>query len=225
MSLLLEAEHIFKDFKKDKQIIKVLTDINIKIKENDRVAIVGKSGAGKTTLLHILGTLEYPTKGRIFFKGEDITFFNEDSLAEIRSDKIGFVFQFHYLINEFTAFENAIIPAVIHGRESMATIKEKADYIFNELGLYSRKDHRPSELSGGEQQRVAIARALINSPEILMADEPTGNLDTKTSEETFDLLYELQNKFNMALLIVTHNMEIANKLDRRIHLRDGKIIN
>ena len=225
MSFLLEAEHIFKDFKKDKQIIKVLTDINIQIKNNDRVAIVGKSGAGKTTLLHILGTLEYPSKGKIYFKGEDITFFGEDSLAEIRSDKIGFVFQFHYLINEFSAFENAVIPAVIRGKESLSAIEERADFIFNELGLYNRKHHKPAELSGGEQQRVAIARALINSPEILMADEPTGNLDTKTSEETFDLLYELQNKFNMALLIVTHNMEIANKLDRRIHLKDGKIIN
>ena len=223
MCVLLEARHIFKDFKKDKQTIKVLRDINLQIKKNDKIAIIGKSGAGKTTLLHILGTLEYPTKGEIFFKGENITFFSEDSLASIRSEKIGFVFQFHYLINEFTAFENVLIAAVINGNTN--DIKERAKYLFDKLGIYHRKEHKPGELSGGEQQRVAIARALINFPEILMADEPTGNLDTKTSEETFKLLYDLQNELKMALLIVTHNIDIANKLDRRIHIKDGAIIN
>jgi lipoprotein-releasing system ATP-binding protein len=225
VSILIEAKNIYKYFKKDKQSIKVLTDINLKISAKDKVAIVGKSGAGKTTLLHILGTLEYPSKGQLFFKGEDITNYSEDNLALIRVKKIGFVFQFHYLINELTAFENVVIPAVIYNKESKKIIEERADFLFNKMGIFHRKTHKPSELSGGEQQRVAIARALINFPEILMADEPTGNLDTKTSENIFELLYNLHETLKMALLIVTHNIDIANKLDKKLEILDGKIIN
>jgi len=168
--------------------------------------------------------LEYPTSGAIIFNGKDITNLKEDELASFRVNELGFVFQFHYLINEFTAFENVIIPAVIKKHE-LGKIKERADYLLNKLGLYNRKNHKPSELSGGEQQRLAIARALINMPKILMADEPTGNLDTKTTEKTFELLEELHEDIGMTILMVTHNRDIAEKLHRRIVLEDGKIIN
>ncbi len=225
MSALLEVRNIYKNFYKDNKVIKVLSDINLKIEECEKVAIVGRSGAGKTTLLHLLGTLETPTSGNIIFDGIDITNLAEDELAAFRVNRIGFVFQFHYLINEFSAFENVIIPAVINGEKNVAHVRERADYLLNKLGLFERKTHRPSELSGGEQQRLAIARALINTPKILMADEPTGNLDTKTTETTFELLEKLHEEIGMTILMVTHNQEIAEKLHRRIILEDGKIIN
>ena len=224
MTLLLETKNIYKNFYKDKEVVNVLSNINMQIGYGEKVAIVGKSGAGKTTLLHLLGTLEYPTSGTIIFNGKDITNLKEDELATFRVNELGFVFQFHYLINEFTAFENVIIPAVIKKYE-LDKIKERADYLLNKLGLYNRKNHKPSELSGGEQQRLAIARALINMPKILMADEPTGNLDTKTTEKTFELLEELHEELGMTILMVTHNRDIAEKLHRRIVLEDGKIIN
>jgi len=226
LAILLETTHIYKDFYKEQKTVSVLSDINIKIYEHEKVAIVGKSGAGKTTLLHLLGTLELPTSGSIIFNGIDITRLNENQLASFRAEQIGFVFQFHYLINEFTALENVIVPAVIkNNTNNIKEIESKADYLLEQLGLYERKTHRPSELSGGEQQRLAIARALINSPKILMADEPTGNLDTKTTSITFELLEKLHEELGMTILIVTHNMEIAEKLHRRIILEDGKVIN
>ncbi len=222
MELLIETRNLYKNFRKDSQSIDVLKNINLKIFKGDKVAIVGKSGAGKTTLLHIMGTLELPSEGEIFFKNRDITNLSENQLASLRGKNIGFVFQFHYLINEFTAIENVVLPAVVNGFKDK-NIYERANFLLDKLGLGKRKKHKPSELSGGEQQRLAIARALINNPEILLADEPTGNLDTQTSQETFDLLDEIYNEIEMTIVIVTHNRELADRFERKIILEDGYV--
>jgi len=222
LELLIETRNLYKNFRKDSQSIDVLKNINLKIFKGDKVAIVGKSGAGKTTLLHIMGTLELPSEGEIFFKNRDITNLSENQLASLRGKNIGFVFQFHYLINEFTAIENVVLPAVVNGFKDK-NIYERANFLLDKLGLGKRKKHKPSELSGGEQQRLAIARALINNPEILLADEPTGNLDTQTSQETFDLLDEIYNEIEMTIVIVTHNRELADRFERKIILEDGYV--
>ena len=222
MELLLEIKDLYKSFNKNSKKIEVLKNINIKIFKGDKIAILGKSGAGKTTLLHIMGTLEKPTKGTLFFKNIELTNLSENKLASLRGKSIGFVFQFHYLINEFSAIENVMLPSIINNINKLE-VKERANFLLNKLGLQNRKFHKPSELSGGEQQRLAIARALINSPEILLADEPTGNLDTKTSQETFDLLDEIYSETKMTMVIVTHNIELSNRFKRKIVLEDGYI--
>ncbi len=218
--VILRTENIFKSYFKDSIEIPVLENVNIKIYKKDRLAITGKSGSGKSTLLNLLGSLDSPTKGKIFFKNKEITQLKEDELAEFRNKHIGFVFQFHYLIKELTALENIILPSLIAGKKYSESL-ELAQYLLYKLELFNRRFHKPSEMSGGEQQRVAIARALINRPTLLLADEPTGNLDTNTSMKILDLLNILHEEFNLTFVIATHNNEIAELCSRRIALIDG----
>jgi len=219
---IIEARNIYKNFIKDSVEIKVLKNVNLKIKKGDKVAITGKSGSGKSTLLNLLGTLDYPTKGEILINDVNTTILPEDTLAELRNSKIGFVFQFHYLIKELTALENAILPALI-GNKNIDIAKEKAIKLFEELDIIDRMNHKPNELSGGEQQRVAVARALINEPEILIADEPTGNLDTKNTEKLLNLIDEFHKKYNLTLILATHNNEVAKICNRIVRLEDGEV--
>lgn len=222
----MEKEILFdvKDIKKSYKITKqnrlnVLKGINLKVYKGEIAAIVGKSGAGKSTLLHILGTLDRPDSGQYMFEGNDVFSYNDKQLAEFRSKEIGFIFQFHHLLPEFTALENVQISSLISGNKN----KDKSVEILKEVGLSERINHKPSEISGGEAQRVAIARALINSPKIILADEPTGNLDTENAESVIDLIFDLRKKFNQTYLIVTHNEEFAQRCDRIIKMSDGII--
>lgn len=218
--LLLEVKDIKKSYRITKNnYLNVLKGIDLKIYQGEIAAIIGKSGAGKSTLLHILGTLDRPDTGQCIFEGKDIFSFSDKQLAEFRAKEIGFIFQFHHLLPEFTALENVQIASLISGNKE----KENSVKILKEVGLEERMSHKPSELSGGEAQRVAIARALINSPKIILADEPTGNLDTENAEAVIDLIFELRKKFNQTYLIVTHNEEFAQRCDRIIKISDGII--
>lgn len=217
---LFEITEIKKSYKITKQnYLNVLKGINLKVYKGEIAAIVGKSGAGKSTLLHILGTLDRPDSGQFIFEDKDVFSFSDKQLAEFRSKEIGFIFQFHHLLPEFTAIENVQIASLISGNKD----KSNSINILKEVGLEERINHKPSELSGGEAQRVAIARALINSPKIILADEPTGNLDTENAEAIIDLIFELRKKFNQTYLIVTHNEEFAGRCDRIIKISDGII--
>ncbi|HCA43254.1 MAG TPA: lipoprotein-releasing system ATP-binding protein LolD [Bacteroidetes bacterium] len=221
MTSILNIKDVKKSYKIDKQnSLTVLKGINLEIKKGEVIAIVGQSGAGKSTLLHILGTLDRPDNGNIIYGDQDITKYNEKDLASFRNKKIGFIFQFHHLLPEFTALENILIPAMIDGEDK----KERAMELLEIVGVKNREEHKPSEISGGEAQRVAIARALINSPEIILADEPTGNLDTANANSVIELIFDLRNKFNQTFVIVTHNEEFAGKCDRIVKMKDGLII-
>lgn len=221
MTSILNIKEVKKSYKIDKQnSLNVLKGINLEIKKGEVIAIVGQSGAGKSTLLHILGTLDRPDSGNIIYGDQDITKYNEKELASFRNKKIGFIFQFHHLLPEFTALENILIPAMIEGEDK----KKRAMELLEIVGVKNREEHKPSEISGGEAQRVAIARALINSPEIILADEPTGNLDTANANSVIDLIFDLRNKFNQTFVIVTHNEEFAGKCDRIVKMKDGLII-
>ncbi len=221
--IFIEIKNLYKDYYKAHQKIEVLRGLNLEIKRGEIFAIVGASGVGKSSLLHIIGTLDHPTKGTVLFSGEDIFSKKRNSfLNTFRNKKIGFVFQFHYLMNEFTALENAMMPALVQGMPR-AEAEEKAKTLLDELKLGNRLQHKPGELSGGEQQRVAIARALINEPEIILADEPTGNLDTKTAREVQDLFIMLNETKKITTLIVTHNEPFAKKLHRVVKLEDGTV--
>jgi lipoprotein-releasing system ATP-binding protein len=222
----MEKETLFDvtGIKKSYQITKknkldVLKGIDLKVYRGEIAAIVGKSGAGKSTLLHILGTLDRPDEGYYHFEGKDVFSFSDKQLADFRAKEIGFIFQFHHLLPEFSAVENVQIASLISGNKD----KSKSVDILKEVGLEDRINHKPSEISGGEAQRVAIARALINSPKIILADEPTGNLDTENAEAVIDLIFELRKKFNQTYLIVTHNEEFAARCDRIIKISDGRI--
>lgn len=219
--ILIEVTDLKKSYPvTDENSLEVLKGINLKIYREEIVAVVGKSGAGKSTLLHILGTLDKPDTGKVIFDKEEIFLKKEKQVAEFRSKMIGFIFQFHHLLPEFTALENVMIPSMISGNSD----KEKAEKILGEVGLSGRINHKPSELSGGEAQRVAIARALVNSPKLILADEPTGNLDSENADSVIDLIFSLRNKFRQTFVIVTHNEEFANKCDRIINLQDGKVV-
>jgi lipoprotein-releasing system ATP-binding protein len=201
----------------------VLKGVNIEIQKGEVISIVGASGAGKTTLLHILGTLDRANTGDLEINGTSISSLKDKKLAEFRNKNIGFVFQFHHLLPEFTALENICIPAFINGT-SRSEAEKKANELLTFLGLESRALHKPSELSGGEQQRVAVARALINNPVVVLADEPSGNLDSATAKELHQLFFTLREKFNQTFVIVTHNEELANMADRKLVMKDGNII-
>jgi len=203
--------------------LQVLQGLDIEIKKNEIAAIVGKSGSGKSTLLHILGTLDAPDSGTISISDIDITKLTQSELAEFRNKKIGFIFQFHHLLAEFTALENVCLPAFISGADE-ATTKDKAAELLDYLGLKDRIDHKPNQLSGGEQQRVAIARALINQPDIIFADEPTGNLDDHTSEDLFQLLLRLRNDYQQTFVLVTHSKDIADRCDRTLTLSNLQLV-
>jgi lipoprotein-releasing system ATP-binding protein len=219
---LLEVRDLRKSFKKDVSRIDVLNGIDLSVMEGDTIALVGASGAGKSTLLQIIGTLDRPTSGSVFFRGDDVFTMNEGALATFRNRSIGFVFQFHHLLPEFTALENVMMPALISGI-SKEEARKPAVAFLEDVGLSHRLHHKPGELSGGEQQRVAIARALVLSPAVLLADEPTGNLDTKTSEEVHELLAGIQRKTGLTLIIVTHNERLAARMGKTIRLVDGRI--
>jgi len=216
---MINLSHIEKTFGD----LKVLKDINLKFNKGEIVSIVGKSGAGKTTLLQILGTLEKPTKGTVFYEGRDVFQLSETNLSTFRNQHIGFVFQFHHLLPEFTALENVCMPAFI-GKTSHKLAIEKGKSILELLGLSDRLNHKPSELSGGEQQRVSVARALINDPKIILADEPSGNLDTKTANELHEMFFKLRELNKQTFVIVTHNTKLAELADRKITMNDGLII-
>ncbi len=216
---MIEIDKIHKRFGD----LHVLNGIDLRIDSGEIVSIVGKSGAGKSTLLHIIGTLDTPSSGTVKINNEMVTQLSSIKLASFRNEHIGFVFQFHHLLPEFTALENVTLPALIAGR-AKAEAKEKSEYLLDFLGLGDRLTHRPSELSGGEQQRVAIARALINDPDIILADEPTGNLDTSTSMEIHELIVQLRESFGRTFVIVTHSRELAGMSDRIITMKDGKLI-
>lgn len=213
---------IGKNISKSYGTLNVLEELQITVNKNEIVAIAGKSGSGKSTLLHILGTLDIADGGSIMIGDTDITKLNERDLARFRNQRIGFIFQFHHLLAEFTALENVCIPAYINGKEKSET-EPKAKELLEYLGLGGRLEHKPSELSGGEAQRVAIARALINDPEIVFADEPTGNLDDHTSEDLFELLLKLRRDYNQTFVLVTHSKEIAARCDRTLILSNKQL--
>lgn len=203
--------------------LKVLKGINLEIGKGEVVAIVGASGAGKSTLLHILGTLDTPEKGSVLINGTDVFAQSPRNLAAFRNKTIGFVFQFHNLLPEFSALENVMIPGLISNRSSEASIRKRSTELLDMLGLLDRIHHKPSELSGGEQQRAAVARALINSPEMILADEPSGNLDSKNAIELHNLFFRLRAELGQTFIIVTHNEELSKMTDRRVEIKDGII--
>jgi len=220
--MMIAAVDLHKSFKLDQAEVHVLKGVSLEIKRGELVAIVGASGVGKTTLLHILGTLDRPTSGTVRFDGNDVFAMDDQTLAEFRNRKIGFVFQFHHLLPEFTALENVMLPALIR-RQSEAEARAAAEAVLKEVGLEHRLVHRIGELSGGEQQRVAVARALVLHPDLVLADEPTGNLDTHTGEEVFKLLRDLNRAKGITFVIVTHNEALSRQADRIIRMVDGKI--
>lgn len=222
MSNLLEIQDIHKSYDKGSSRVDVLNGINMTIQQGTTTALVGTSGAGKSTLLHLLGALDRPSSGKILFHGKDLFSKSDHELATFRNKSIGFIFQFHHLLPEFSALENVMMPALI-ARTPRNRATAIAEELLNDVGLGQRMTHRPGELSGGEQQRVAIARALALSPELLLADEPTGNLDMKTSAGVHTLLCELRAKKGLTLVVVTHNEHLAAAMDKTVHLVDGRI--
>jgi len=219
--VLLDIAGVEKSYGSGAARIEVLKGIDLSVVEGESIALVGVSGAGKSTLLHIMGTLDRPTAGKVIFRGEDIFRRGEASLAGFRNRSIGFVFQFHHLLPEFTALENTAMPGLISGMKRAEAMARSED-LLSRVGLRHRLTHKPGELSGGEQQRVAIARALLHSPALLLADEPTGNLDRRTSEEVNELLGELHQTLGMTLVIVTHNEPLASRMGRIVQLVDGR---
>lgn len=215
---MIKAENIVKSYGN----LRVLKGVSVSISAGEIVSVTGASGAGKSTLLHILSTLDHAESGEVIVDGINIKSLNDKKIAEFRNLKIGFVFQFHHLLPEFNAIENICIPAFIAGK-SKKEAEKRAIELMQFLNLESRATHKPSELSGGEQQRVAVARALINQPSVLMADEPSGNLDSENSAQLHRLFFELRDKFNQTIVIVTHNEELAGMSDRRLYMRDGLI--
>ena len=200
----------------------VLNDINLSVTKGDKIAIVGSSGSGKSTLLHLLGGLDEPTSGKVEIHGQDINLLSVNGLSKLRNQSLGFVYQFHHLLPEFTAVENVAIPLVIGGT-SPKQAQQQAEELLIKVGLGHRLSHKPSELSGGERQRAALARALITQPDCLLADEPTGNLDHRTAQAIFDLILELNESLGTALVIVTHDNELAGRMDKTFTLLDGKL--
>ena len=216
--LMIQVNHVEKSFGS----LKGLKDVSLEVQPSQVVTIVGPSGAGKSTLLHLIGTLDRPDKGEILIDGVKVHGLNDDQLSDFRSAHIGFVFQFHHLLPEFTAMENVMLPMLIAG-QSKQQAQQRAAELLDFLKLSDRVSHKPSELSGGEQQRVAVARALANNPELILADEPSGNLDTENAQKLHQLFFELRDRFHQTFIIVTHNEELAKLSDRCVVMRDGQI--
>jgi lipoprotein-releasing system ATP-binding protein len=219
MHFMVQAENITKSYGS----LRVLKGVSLVVQPGEVVAIVGASGAGKSTLLHILGTLDKPDSGRLLLNGTDVLRLDEKLLAAFRNKSIGFVFQFHNLLPEFTALENVMIPALI-ARQDQKQARKRATDLLDMLGLGGRLDHKPAALSGGEQQRTAVARALINNPALILADEPSGNLDSKNAQELHRLFFDLRERLNQTFVIVTHNAEFAAMADRKLEIKDGVIL-
>ena len=223
-NIILSAENLIKTYQTTKKTrLEVLKSISLEIEENKISVIIGASGAGKSTLLHLLGGLDRPDNGKVFFDGQNIFDFSDEKLAKFRNKNIGFVFQFHHLLPEFTAVENVAIPKMIQGISLNKALKE-AEGLIEIVGLKERLNHKPAELSGGEQQRVAVARALANDPSIIFADEPTGNLDSANSDAIHEVIVNLRDKFNKTFVIVTHNNSLVKLADKVFEMKDGKII-
>lgn len=222
--VLIKADGIYKSFEKGKGQVDVLKEVDFSISRGEMVAMKGASGAGKSTLMHILGGLERPSSGKVLYEDRDIYSMSDNDLSGFRNREIGFVFQFHHLLPEFSALENVLMPALV-GREPYVSAKGKALSILDRVGLSHRLTHKPGELSGGEQQRVAIARALMMGPKVLLADEPTGNLDSKTGDEVFSMLAEVNREMGITCIIVTHNENLASRLDRQFIVQDGRLAN
>ena len=211
------------DIHKSFGTLEVLKGVSLDVAQGEVVSIVGASGAGKTTLLQIIGTLSRPDGGRVEIDGRDVSALGDRALSQFRNERIGFVFQFHHLLAEFTAFENVCIPGLI-GRRPRADVERRASELLDMMGLAARRDHKPGQLSGGEQQRVAIARALVNSPAVLLADEPSGNLDSHNREEIHRLFFELRDRLGQTTILVTHDEHLASMADRKITMSDGRIV-
>ncbi len=220
---LVRTLGVAKSFKTQAGELKVLKGIDLTIAKGEMLGIIGASGAGKSTLLQILGALDKPTSGKVLFRGKDIASMDENSLARLRNTSIGFVFQFHHLLPEFNSIENAMFPAIIGGM-SFSAAEKKAEALLGDLGLSARMRHRPGELSGGEQQRVAVARALIQDPEVVLADEPTGNLDTATGNDLFELFLDLNKKKGITFVVVTHNKSLSDRCHRVLEMADGMFL-
>ncbi|MDE0636297.1 MAG: ABC transporter ATP-binding protein [Candidatus Poribacteria bacterium] len=233
METLIRIDNLHKSFYDGDTELKVLKGVNLDVHQAEVLAIMGASGVGKSTLLHIIGTLDRPTEGNIFYEDEDVTTFSERELTRFRNDAIGFVFQFHQLLPEFTALENVAMSGLIRNtrkvadengnRYSSSKAYEKAEILLESVGLSERLGHFPSQLSGGERQRVAIARALINQPKVVLADEPTGNIDDKTSGAVLDVLQDINERLKQTFIIVTHDSRLSERANRTVHLVDGKI--
>jgi len=224
---MLRADNVHKIYKDGKRELQVLKGVSLELRKDDIVAIVGPSGAGKSTLLHILGGIDKPSSGRVFLDNSDFYSMDDAKRARFRNQKIGFVFQFYHLLPEFTALENVMLPALIKRQETKDKkqgLKNRAEILLEDVGLGKRMHHRPGELSGGEQQRVAIARALVNNPKVLLCDEPTGNLDSEMGREILNILFNLNKKHKTAIVIVTHDKEIARKAHKIIEMKDGRIL-
>lgn len=217
---MLKAEKIFKSYEE----LQVLKGINLEVQKSEVVSIVGKSGAGKSTLLHILGTLDRFDSGKLFIDGVETGSLSKKKLSAFRNKNLGFVFQFHHLLPEFTALENVMIPGMIAKNLGKLELKKRATALLEQLDVASRAEHKPGQLSGGEQQRVAVARALMNSPGIILADEPSGNLDTLNSNSLHDLFFRLKEEMGQSFIIVTHNEDLANRADRKLIIEDGRIL-
>lgn len=222
MSSLLSVRDLHKSFFEGGAEIHILRGLDLELAAGERLAIVGESGVGKSTLLHIIGTLDKPTKGKILFDDKEVPLEDEAALAKFRNREIGFVFQFHYLLPDFSALENVMFPALIEGM-GPERARVKAEQLLELVGLKNRMSHRPGKLSGGEQQRVAVARAVVLQPKLILADEPTGSLDLRIGEEVQDLLFHLNQKEGVSLIIATHNREFAQKIGRQTELQDGRL--
>ncbi|WP_028108129.1 lipoprotein-releasing ABC transporter ATP-binding protein LolD [Ferrimonas futtsuensis] len=220
--LLLRCEQLGKEYREGKLATRVLTDLNLEVNAGELLAVVGSSGSGKSTLLHIIGTLDTPSEGQVWFKGQELFALSDGARTQLRNRELGFVYQFHHLLPEFTALENVIMPLLIAG-QSKAQARTRGEELLNRVGLSHRMEHKPSELSGGERQRVAIARALVNRPALVLADEPTGNLDEATAEEVYELIRELAAQEGTAFVVVTHDRELAARLDRQLMMHGGRL--
>ncbi|UAB71548.1 lipoprotein-releasing ABC transporter ATP-binding protein LolD [Vibrio sp. SCSIO 43132] len=223
MSDLLLCDSVCKTYREGNFETEVLKGVSFSLKAGELVSIVGSSGSGKSTLLHVLGALDEPTQGKVSFQSKELATLNSSQQAKLRNQEIGFVYQFHHLLADFTALENVAMPLMIGG-QSPAKAKSAAKTLLAKVGLEHRLEHRPAELSGGERQRVAIARALVNEPSLVLADEPTGNLDHTSALAIYDLMRELNKESGTAFLVVTHDNELADKMDRKLHMQDGLLV-
>ncbi|MCP0916876.1 lipoprotein-releasing ABC transporter ATP-binding protein LolD [Acinetobacter indicus] len=218
---VLEAKQVTKHFTDGKTTVDVLRGLDLKIEQGQFVSIVGASGSGKSTLLHVLGGLDRPSQGEVYLNGQRFDNLGEAERGYLRNQYLGFVYQFHHLLPEFSALENVAMPLMLRKESNFKEVKQQAEYLLDRVGLSHRLTHKPGELSGGERQRVALARAIVTKPAAMLADEPTGNLDRKTAIKIFELLRELRREFNMAMLIVTHDEELAKSADTILHMQDG----